>query len=230
MDKNPIKWFNNFMSSVRPNILVINDGNRRWAKEHNLSIREGYREMVKKIAFLCDDLKDKGFEKVYVTFCSVSNLARPKEEVDIFYDEYLATPDFSKNKIKIELHGNLDLIPEHFKGKCELLIRNTAKNRDFTLHYMVNWSIDDEILRIFNRLQTSHARITKETLKENSDIKDPVDLIIRTGNRKRLSSCIPLNSPFAEIYFLDILFPEINSQHIGDALNFYHNQIRTYGT
>ena len=119
----------------KPNILIINDGNRRWAKEHGFTIKDGYREMVKKIAFLCDDLEGRGFKKVYVTLCSVSNLSRPKEDVDIFYDAYLTVADICKNKIKIELHGNLDLIPKYFKNKYDLLTKKTAENTNKTIKY-----------------------------------------------------------------------------------------------
>ena len=142
-----------------PNILIINDGNRRWTKEHGLTIRDGYKEMVKKIAFICDELKAKGFNKLYVTLCSVSNLSRPKEQIDAFYEEYLLTPELSKYKIKIELHGNLDLIPEYFKEKYSNLVKFTSQNNDFTLHYMINWSIDDEIVRIYIREQKKVFRL-----------------------------------------------------------------------
>jgi len=213
----------------RPNILIINDGNRRWAKANGLTIRDGYKKMVERVVFICDELKIRGFEKVYVTFCSKNNLYRPEIEVNTFYEEYLKTPELSKNKIKVELHGNLDLIPVNFKDQYNKLTEKTSTNSDFVLHYMINWSIDDEIVRIYNRLHDKFPIINSEILNKNSDIKDPIDLIIRTGNKKRLSSCIPFNSPFAEIYFIDILFPEFDSIHIDNALDFYRNQIRTYG-
>lgn len=212
-----------------PIILIINDGNRRWAKREGLTIKDGYAEMVKRICFVCDELKTKGFEKVYITLCSVSNLSRAQQEIDIAYEQYLLTPHFTKNKVKIELHGNLNLIPDHFKERYKTLVDETSRNSDFTLHYMVNWSVDDEVVRVYNRLHDKFPTINSEILNENLDIKDSIDLIIRTGNRKRLSSCVPLGSPFAEIYFLDILFPEINQSHINDALCFYNNQTRTYG-
>lgn len=213
----------------KPNILIINDGNRRWAKERGLTVRDGYKKMVEKIAFICDELCTRNFKMVYITLCSVENLSRPKQEIHDALEEYLLIPKLSKNKIRVELHGNLTLIPKDFKEKYKNLVETTSNNSDFKLNYMINWSLDDEVIRIYNRLHDKYPEINNAILSENSDIKDPIDLIIRTGKRKRLSSCLPLNSPFAEIYFLDILFPDFDNKHIDDALDFYHNQIRTYG-
>lgn len=73
----------------KPNILIINDGNRRWAKAKGLSIETGYEQMVRTIAHTCDDLFERGFKGVYVTFCTVDNLQRLTSEVDSFYSQYL---------------------------------------------------------------------------------------------------------------------------------------------
>lgn len=209
-------------------ILVLNDGNRRWAKKNNLTIRQGYFEMAKKLVFISDELIKKNIKSYYFVACTVENMQRPKDEVIDFLDSYLEIPKISKNKLKIVLHGNLDLLPEDYKKKYLELEENTKNNKDFTLHCLVAWSLYDEILRIFNKL-SSKENIDKETLFRTGDIPDKIDLIIRTGNRRRLSSMIPLNSPYAEIYFMDILFPDINSKDLDEALEFFKKQQRTYG-
>lgn len=85
------------------------------------------------------------------------------------------------------------------------------------------------MVRIYNNLLSEGGSVDAAALSNLYDIRKPIDLIIRTGKRRRLSSCIPLNSPFAEILFLDILFPDFNAEQLDKALQFYSEQIRTYG-
>lgn len=212
-----------------PNILIINDGNRRWAKERNLSIEDGYHEMANKIAFICDELHGRGYKKVYFACCTVANLSREKDTVDAYFREYLRVSTLTKIKIKVVLHGNLELIPDNFKSDYANLEKSTSENDDFTLHYLINWSIEDELVRVFNKLNGKYEKIDWEIMSKNSDITEPVDLIIRTGKRNRLSSCFPFNSSFAEIAFLDILFPDITREDIEKVLKSYEPKMRTFG-
>lgn len=212
-----------------PNILIINDGNRRWAKEKGLSIKDGYHEMANKIALICDELQTLGFKKVYFACCTIANLAREQNTVDAYFEEYLRVPMITKNKIRVSLHGNLELIPDKFKNDYFNLEKDTQENNDFTVHYLINWSIEDELVRVFNKINGKYDKIDWSILVKNSDISEPIDLIIRTGKRNRLSSCIPFNSPFAEITFLDLLFPDISREDIKNVLNNYMSQNRTFG-
>ncbi len=212
------------------NILLINDGNRRWAKEKNLPLKKGCLAMAQKLAFVADTLSLRGIKKLYFTVCSTRNLQRPPEEVCDYLEAYLLIPNFSQQQIKVVLHGNLNLIPEIYRTKYRELQEKTADYTDFTLHYMVAWSIEDEIARIFNTLQEHYKEINENILFQYADLPEKIDLIIRTGKRRRLSSFVPFHSPYAEIYFMDILFPEISEKDIDEALQFFEQQQqRTYG-
>lgn len=214
-------------SSVR--ILLLQDGARRWAKENEVSVAEGYRAMSRKLAFFADELLKRGITRYYVPTNSIENLRRRSKEVVAFFESYLLLPDYSDNHIRIELAGNFDLVPKAFQDLYPGLEAATASSGDFTIHLLLNWSITDEVVRIYNELCKSHAIIDERLLLSHADIPEPIDLIIRTGKRRRLSSFFPLNGAYAELCFLDVLFPDLEAHHIDQALRFYARQERTCG-
>ncbi len=210
-------------------ILLIPDGDRRWAKEHNVSIRQGYSKMMEKVVVAINELKKQNINSVYLSCCSVNNLSRPIEQVKAFLDEFLTLPDIIKLKVKVIPLGNLDALPLDYKEKYLSLKESTKNNNEFIVYYLLAWSMDDEIVRIYNKLIPKYKKITKEILFQNTDIKEEINLIIRAGKRKRLSSFVPINSPYSEIFFLDKYFPDLTSKDILDALDFYNQQKRTLG-
>lgn len=217
------------MNSASVTILLLQDGARRWAREHRVSVAEGYQAMSRKLAFFADELLKRGITRYYVPTNSIENLRRQSEEVVAFFESYLFLPSYSDNRICIKLAGNLGLIPKAFQERYRELEAATASSGDFTIHLLLNWSITDEVVRIYNKLSQNHTIIDEHRLLAHADIPEPIDLIIRTGKRRRLSSFFPLNGTYAEICFLDVLFPDIEAHHIDQALKFYAQQERTYG-
>ncbi len=210
-------------------ILFLQDGDRRWARREGVSYAEGYRAMAKKIALLVDYLHTQGITKLYLPTNSVANLSRPPDQVTGFFEAYLKIPEYTQLGVKIVLHGNFDLTPPDFKPRYQELERITSENNEFTLHLLLNWSTLDELTRIMRKLQTDRKEVTPATLIEYSDIPEKIDLIIRTGKVRRLSSFIPLSGEYAELYFMDILFPDLTESDIQAALDHYFSQERTLG-
>ncbi|MBW3537963.1 undecaprenyl diphosphate synthase family protein [Candidatus Parcubacteria bacterium] len=206
------------------NVMLIVDGDRRWAGQRGLSVRQGYERMARQLAFCCDRFSRHRVKSLYVATSSVTNLLRPRQQVEAFLDNFLAVPGLSGQKIKVTVAGNLELLPAPYRESFLKLQEDTGLNNQFTLHYLVGWSLDDEVVRIYNRLRDTHERIDKAVLARAADIQQPIDLIIRTGQVNRLSSFMPLNSPRAELYFADVLFPDFSEQHIEAALAFYNLQ------
>jgi len=185
--------------------------------------------MAKKIAFLAQTLKSEGINKVYICVNSIANLSRSAKEVEEYFNAYLQVADFSELKIRFILKGDLDKLPSQFKPLFDQFTQSTEKNEDFTIIYMINWSLLDEIARISSKIARAGQDITPKALLQAADISEPIDLIIRTGQRHRLSSFIPLSGQFAEIYFIDKLFPDITESDIKKAVDSFSNSKRTYG-
>lgn len=213
----------------KPTILFLQDGDRRWAQQHNVSLDDTYVVMAKKIGMVVDGLADRGFDRLYVPGCSVANLQRPPEQIPPPLNAYLRIPEFTTTDTRIKVSGDPSLLPGNYPAKFEELASQTANKKGFTLNLLMCWSMVDEVARIAGKLAAAGAEITPESLLDASDITEPIDLIIRTGGRNRLSSFIPLSGQFAEIVFSDVLFPDYTLDNLDNALEQYHASGRTYG-
>lgn len=211
-----------------PTILFLQDGDRRWAEREGVSYREGYEKMTEKIGLLINTLAKKGINKLYLPSNSIANLSRPKEQVDAWFEAYLNLPKYVDGPLKIIFSGDVDRIPEEFKDRYNQLQANSDPN-GFAFHFLLNWSTLDEIARISTKIAKEHKEITPELLLEYSDIPEPVDLVVRSGKRRRISSFMPLSGQYSELVFLDILFPDLVESDVEWFLEEYAARERTYG-
>lgn len=183
--------------------------------------------MARKIAFVTEVLAARGITKMYLPTNSIATLLRPQEQLQAGFDAYLHLHELAKINLKITLSGDFDKLPAHFKQRYKDLEAASPTVHDFELVLLLNWSMLDEVVRITNRLQANGKAITKESLLAYSDIPEEIDLIIRTGKRQRLSSFMPLSGQYAELYFMDILFPDITAEDIHKALDHYKSVVAT---
>ena len=218
------------MEDIR--ILFLQDGDRRWAEQAGLSYAAGYLQMARKIALVVEVLHQRGISKLYLPTNSIANLLRPIEQVDGFFAAYLRIPEYTNLRLAITLSGDFDRLPESFKPLYRELSASSDSHPQFELVLLLNWSLLDEIARITQKLATDGKAASPDNLLAYSDIPEPIDLIIRTGKRTRLSSFIPLSGQYAELYFMDILFPDIERDDINRALDHYKHvaPTRTRGT
>ncbi len=211
-----------------PTILFLQDGDRRWAEREGVSYREGYEKMTEKIGLLINTLAKKGINKLYLPSNSIANLSRPKEQVDAWFEAYLNLPKYVDVPLNIIFCGDVDRIPEEFKDRYDQL-QASSDPEGFEFHFLLNWSTLDEIARISTKIAKEHKVITPELLLQYSDIPEPVDLVVRSGKRRRISSFMPLSGQYSELVFLDILFPDLTESDVEWFLEEYATRERTYG-
>jgi undecaprenyl diphosphate synthase len=211
------------------NVMLLVDGDRRWAKKRGLPFHEGYAAMTEKIAFCCEYLSGKGVTTLYMPVCSIHNLSRPRHEVDSFLDAFLAVPDRFTVPVTLSVAGNLAALPGDYPQRYADLPSRGEPDGVIELVIMPAWSAEDEMVRIYNRLHPTYAEIDTKILTAESDVKRPLHLWIRTGMAQRLSSMVAITSPYTELYFLDILFPDIDAAHLDEALEFYGQREARHG-
>lgn len=185
-------------------LMLLVDGDRRWARERNLPVSAGYQTMATKIAMCCQYFLKIGIEEVFIPVCSVGNLQREPNEVKSFLENFLQIPKISTVPLDVSISGNLSLLSNEFQ-KRYIEMANIYSS-GFPVTFLVAWSLDDEILRIVNRFRLSPHPVTAQSLAVTSDISGTIDLIIRTGKVWRLSSFIPFLSPYAELFSLIFTF------------------------
>lgn len=207
------------------------DGNRRWAKEHNLPVLEGHRRVADKILEpLIEYAADCGI--TYMTFWawSTENWARDKREVEgimrifrhIIKDRW---DRLHKKGVRIRTIGDTSKFSPDIRQALEKVIDQTKNNTRITAVFALNYGGRDELRRA----------ITKAVNKEDFDkfldtdgIPDP-DMIVRTGGELRLSGFLPWQSVYSELYFPTWYMPEFTLEKLDEVIVEFEQRERRYG-
>jgi undecaprenyl diphosphate synthase len=226
MDKNP------------RHIAFIMDGNRRWARQHKLSLFLGHENGAKRIEPLVDHALELGITHMTFWAFSTENWQRSEDEVnDILkvFRQALHDPmvkRLQEKKIKVQVIGDLTPFPDDIRQDVEKVLEDSRHNDRMTVNIALNYGGRAEILQAIQKLINEKKSTVTE--KDFSDLlytagqPDP-DLIIRTGGEMRLSGYLPWQSVYSELYFTDTLWPNFTPQEFDKALAEYSNRQRRFG-
>ncbi len=224
-------------------IAIIMDGNRRWAKSHNLDTKVGHKkgaEVLETISRYCNKI---GLEYLTVYAFSTENWKRTKEEVgaimlilQMYLDRFLKTADL--DNIKLRILGDIDGVPEELRKKMIQMEERTKDNTGLNLNIAFNYGGRAEIVRATQRIaqdvldgKMEIKDINEDTISNNlytCGQSDP-DLVIRTSGELRMSNFLPWQITYSEFLFLDKYWPDFTSEDIDNAINEYNNRHRRIG-
>jgi len=215
---------------------IIMDGNRRWAKTHNLPTLEGHRRGAQTLKNIALAAKRKGI-KTLTFFCfSTENWQRSKSEVDYLMDlihEMFATRmnELQKEQIKITVIGQKDKLPEKVSKEIDIVEEETKRNAGMTLNLALSYGGRAEIVDAVKKIIKSGVdpeKITEETVKENLWTSD-VDLIVRTGGEQRSSGFLLWQAAYSEFLFVKKYWPDFGENDLDAALAEYASRQRRFG-
>ena len=199
-------------------VAIIMDGNGRWGLKNKNSRNAGHRAGLNTIEnILKETLKQKIKFITLFTF-STENWNRPKKEIKYLFnllENFLHNKIESLNKknIKLKIIGYKNFSPELNKllRKSESL---TAKNTKLQINLALNYGSKMELIETFKKLKKLKKKFTENNVSKNlltKEIPDP-DLLIRTGNTKRLSNFLLWQLAYTEIHFEKKLLKNLNLQ------------------
>jgi undecaprenyl diphosphate synthase len=224
-------------------IAIIMDGNGRWAKQQGKPRLQGHYQgalAVKNIVRTCSDL---GVSVLSLYAFSEENWGRPQKEVmhifslfNIFIRREIA--DLKKQNIRLNFIGSIDKLPKEtydiIKESYDFLKANTGLILNIALSYGARFEITKTCRKLVEQVVSgslSVEDISEEVFAKNlctATLGDP-DLLIRTSGEKRISNFLLWESAYAELYFLDIFWPDFNKDHLLDAIVCYQSRTRRYG-
>ncbi len=219
-------------------IGIISDGNRRWAKSRGVaeylahSTPGNYNNLSK----IFETAREEDVETLSIWAFSTENWDREKREVDELLGViergldsfYLASP---RDRYRFRFIGRTDRIPRRMETKILELEKETRDYSRMQIVLGIDYGGRDEILRAVNQSIREGKELDEEGLKrylDTKDIPDP-DLIIRTGGEKRLSGYMPFQSTYAELIFLDVLFPDFGPENLREAIKEFEDRKRRFG-
>lgn len=223
-------------------IGIIMDGNGRWAKKRALPRKVGHSQGAKAFRNCLDSCVKLGIPCATFYAFSTENWSRPKDEVDSlmklfcsFMDEMMKLD--SKN-IRIRFLGDRSSLPQEVREKMKEAEAMSADNTGMWCCIALNYGGREEIVNGAKRAAELYksGEIDLERLDEKlfssylytGDLPD-VDLIIRPSGEKRLSNFLTWQSAYAELVFMDVLWPDFTERDLISALNEYGKRERRFG-
>ncbi len=231
------------INNLPKHIGIIMDGNRRWAKENNLSTKEGHKAGAKNLETIAKFCNNIGIKYLTVYAFSTENWKRTKEEVSALMFILKANLDSMLRKmdlenIKIRVIGEKENIPPDIQTKIDKLVEKTKNNTGLTLNIAFNYGGRREIVHATKVLAEKVKNgemdindITEDSISESiytAGQPDP-DLIIRTSKELRISGFLTWQSTYSEFYFPETFWPAFSEDNLIEAIKAYQHRNRRFG-
>ncbi len=211
------------------------DGNGRWAKKRALPRAVGHQRGVEAVRRLVRALAPTGLECLTLYAFSSENWKRPDEEVDDLMNlmrRFIRSdlPEFVANNVKLKIIGDWQSLAPDIVAMLEDALAQTA-NGTQTLAVALNYGGQHEIARAAAKASAAGGGISIETIAAHLDTADlpPLDLLIRTSGEVRLSNFLLWQAAYAEMLFVDTLWPDFEPAHLTRALDDFARRERRYG-
>ena len=216
-------------------VAIIMDGNGRWGLKHKNSRNAGHKaglNTVEKIIRV--SIKQKIKHLTLYTF-STENWRRPKKEIKFLFEllqNFLINKirDLHKQNIKLKIIG-----VKNFSSQLNKLLVNsekkTSKNTKLQINLALNYGSKVELINAFKKLKKNNDAINEKNISkylQTKDIPDP-DLLIRTGNTKRLSNFLLWQLAYSEIFFVKKLWPDFNQKDFNKIIKKFKIIKRNFG-
>jgi len=216
-------------------IAIIMDGNGRWATSQGKKRVDGHRvgsEVVRTITTYAS--KNSEIDELTLYAFSTENWKRPKLEVNFlmellskYLDSELET--YLKNGVRFRPIGDVSKFTKRLQKSIKNLEEKTAHLTDLTQNLALNYGGKDEIVRSVKSLISSGDEVTEESIEKRLDLPRPVDILIRTGGDKRISNFLLWQLSYAELFFLDKLWPDFKSEDLQKVVDEFKGRERRFG-
>ena len=215
-------------------IAFIMDGNGRWGKKKNKGRNYGHLkglETVKKVV-----KSSIQFKIPIITFYvfSSENWRRPKAEINFLFkliDQYFLKEisNVVKQGIKLNILGELNKLPQNVKKTLKKCTQLTKKNKKITVNLAINYGSKKEIFYAFKKIK---KRLTLKIFEKNlytKNMPNP-EILVRTGGHQRLSNFMLWQLAYAELFFINKLWPDFNSKDYFNIIQKYKKIRRNFGS
>ncbi|MGQ0537927.1 MAG: polyprenyl diphosphate synthase [Gemmatimonadaceae bacterium] len=221
-------------------IAIIMDGNGRWAVRRGKVRAAGHLAGGKAVRRTVEESRRLGVEYLTLYAFSSDNWRRPPEEVAALmklFRRYLAA-EVSRcveNGVRLHFVGRRDRLTPELQRAMVAAERATCGETGLHLRVAIDYSAKDVLVRAATQLDPRRPA-TRETFAAalaaamHDTIGAPeVDLLIRTGGERRLSDFLLWESAYAELVFLDVMWPDFGEAELRNAIETFHARDRRYG-
>lgn len=224
-------------------VAIIMDGNGRWAKKRLLPRLAGHRQGAEAVRRTVRACIDRGISYLTIYAFSSENWKRPADEVDDLMGllrHYLRNEiaELHRNGVRVRFIGDTAKLASDLRALVDEARTATADNTALTLVIALNYGGQSELARAIRGMATDVAagRLAVEAIDEaciadrldTAGMPDP-DLVIRTSGEQRLSNFMLWQAAYAELVFLECLWPDFNEATLDEALEAFAARERRFG-
>ena len=217
-------------------VAIIMDGNGRWGIKKKKSRNYGHTVGVKNVKNIINEAILNNIKYLTLYTFSTENWKRPKKEINFLINllENYIGKELKKlidKEIKIKIIGNINKFPKSLKSKLKDVEILTKLNNKIQINVALNYGSKEEIVRSIKKINKLSLSINEKNVSDNlytANIPDP-DILIRTGNRNRLSNFLLWQSSYTEIYFEKKLWPDFNKKDFRKIILNFSKIRRNFG-
>jgi len=219
-------------------LAIIMDGNGRWAEARGLPRVAGHREGSLSVRAVTREARRLGIEALTLYALSVQNLARPPEEVKALMDllvEFLDSEraEILENAIRLEAIGDLDRLPGLVRQRLDAVRAASAGNRGMVLTLALSYDGREELAQAARRAAAKRGPegVDAEALAAElwTAGLPELDLLVRTSGEHRISNFLLWQCAYAELRFVDTLWPDFRERELLLSLCDYQGRERRFG-
>ena len=224
-------------------VAIIMDGNGRWAKSRGQKRTFGHKHAIKAVREAVNACNEIHIPYLTLYTFSSENWNRPEDEVDtlmslISETLILEAEEIFTKGLRMHIIGDIEKLPQLVREQMQHLVDITKDNKQGNLILALSYGSHSEMLNAVKKISTkvkngelSEEEITEKVFEDHLYTKDfpPVDLLIRTSGEVRISNFLLWQIAYAELQFLDILWPDFGREDFFKCISDYQHKERRFG-
>lgn len=226
---------------IPKHIAIIMDGNGRWAKKRFLPRFVGHQKGLKAVKKVVGHCAQLGVESLTLFAFSTENWKRPEDEISKLMTLFLSAlqkevEKLNKNDVRLKIVGDISRFSEEIQANIALAEEKTQNNTGLQLNIAANYGGRWDVVEAVKRWHQEHPDVPLEAMNETdvsryvclADQSEP-DLLIRTGGEQRISNFLIWQMAYAEFFFTDELWPDMDENSIDRAIESFSCRERRFG-
>jgi len=217
-------------------VAIIMDGNGRWGIKQKKNRNFGHQKGLKTVEIIIKESLKKKIKFLTLFAFSTENWKRPNKEINFLFsilEKFLKSKieEFNKENIKLKILGEIKFNPKLDK-LLNLSEKLTSNNNKLQVNLALNYGSKQELIRAFKIINKKKIIINETNIAKNlytKNIPDP-DILIRTGNTRRISNFLLWQIAYTEIFFEKKLWPEFNIIDFNKIISKFKKIKRNYGS
>ena len=217
-------------------VAIIMDGNGRWGLKKKNSRNYGHSKGVEVVENIISEAISKKIKFLTLYTFSTENWRRPKNEIIFLmsllerYIEKEINKLIRKN-VKLKVLGNINKFPKSLKEKLKQAQKLTKNNSKIQINIALNYGSKEEIIKAVKKLNSLSKPINEKNISKylyTNRMPDP-EILIRTGDRNRLSNFLLWQSSYSEIFFVKKLWPDFTKKDFSKIIDKFSKIRRNFG-